>query len=70
MADDVGQVLVDARGYAYPVGPGEETGKLGYADVDPVVVPQDWLDLFQPGVPLTVDAARCPPTSSSDGSCS
>ena len=63
-------VLVDARGYAYPVGPGEETGKLGYADVDPVVVPQDWLDLFQPGVPLTVDAARCPPTSSSDGSCS
>ncbi|MFB9311432.1 type VII secretion protein EccB [Nocardioides plantarum] len=63
-------VLVDARGYAYPVGPGEETGKLGYGGVDRVVVPQDWLDLFQPGVPLTIDAARCPPTSSSDGSCS
>lgn len=63
-------VLVDARAYAYPVGPGDETGNLGYADVAPVVVPQDWLDLFQPGVALTIDAARCPPTSSADGSCS
>lgn len=63
-------MLVDARGYAYPVGPGEETASLGYADVDAVVVPQDWLDLFEPGVPLTVDAARCPPTSKPDGSCS
>jgi hypothetical protein len=63
-------VLVDARGYAYAVGPGDEAARLGYSGVDRVVVPQDWLDLFKPGVALTIDAARCPPTSKSDGSCS
>lgn len=63
-------VLVDARGYAYPVGPGEETANLGYGGVERDVVPQDWLKLFQPGVPLTIDAARCPPTSDPEGGCS
>ncbi len=61
-------VLIDARGYAYPVGDGQEKELLGYAGVDDVVVPQDWIGLFDVGVTLSVDAARCPPTP--EGSCS
>ena len=61
--------LVDSRGRAYPVGPGDETANLGYSGVDEVIVPQDWLELFEPGVALTIDAARCPPSSDPDGGC-
>ncbi|WP_148612326.1 type VII secretion protein EccB [Nocardioides rubriscoriae] len=67
---DATPVLVDARGYAYPVGPGDETTRLGYGGVARVVVPQDWIGLFRVGVTLSIDAARCPPTSEPGGPCS
>lgn len=62
--------LVDPRGFAYPVGPGEEQFKLGYGDVERVVVPNAWIGLLGEGVALTIDAARCPPTSDPRGGCS
>ncbi len=57
------RVLVDDRGYAYGVASDEEALRLGYAAVPEVVVPDSWLELFVPGVLLSIEAARCPPTS-------
>ena len=54
--------LMDAKGQSYQlVGPGA-AGLLGYAAVDPPVVPDTWVELFKAGVPLSQDAALCPPT--------
>ena len=54
--------LMDAKGQSYQlVGPGA-AGLLGYAAVDPPVVPDTWVELFRAGVPLSQDAALCPPT--------
>lgn len=62
-ADSAEPVLIDERGRAYPlVGPGTP-GKLGYQDEDWVLVPEPWVDLFGEGVPLSEDAALCPPTT-------
>ena len=55
--------LVDDRGLVYRVGDGAERDNLGYGDVDDEVVPSSWLSLFEKGVVLSIDAARCPPTS-------
>ena len=57
------RVLVDDRAYAYPVAGEEEAARLGYGAVPAEVVPDSWLELFAPGVLLSIDAARCPPTS-------
>ncbi|MDO9457850.1 type VII secretion protein EccB [Nocardioides sp.] len=69
---DTSGFLVDPRGLAYPVGPGQERDQLGYGpDVVPdVVVPNAWIELLPAGVPLTIDAARCPPTSDQESTCS
>lgn len=49
--------VVDAAGVAYPlVGP-EAVDRLGYGDTDAPVVPASWLDLFERGVRLSVEAA-------------
>lgn len=61
-------ILIDDRGYENPVGPGSEAENLGYADVDPIIVPQQWIARFRTGVQLTLDAARCPPTSTPEKS--
>ena len=42
---------------AYPVVGREAVERLGYGDTDAPVVPAPWLDLFERGVPLSVDAA-------------
>jgi hypothetical protein len=56
-------VVVDAKAVGYElVGPGV-ADRLGYADVDAPVVPDSWVELFPPGVPLSVDAALCPPSA-------
>jgi hypothetical protein len=34
---------------------------LGYAGYDAPVVPDSWIELFDEGVPLSQDAALCPP---------
>jgi hypothetical protein len=68
---DTSPFLIDPRGLAYLVGPGDEQSLLGYADVDLVVVPNAWIKLLGRGPALTVDAARCPPTSdTTQSSCS
>ncbi|CAN5597622.1 N/A [soil metagenome] len=59
--------LVDNRGVAYSLPGTPEREALGYADVPHVVVPGAWVDLFQDGVALSIDAARCPPTSEDSG---
>lgn len=62
-ADSAEPVLVDDRGRSYPlVGP-ETPGQLGYEDEDWVLVPDSWVELFDEGVPLSQDAALCPPTT-------
>lgn len=62
-ADGGEPVLVDERGRAYPlVGP-ETPGQLGYEDDDWALVPDSWVELFGEGVPLSQDAALCPPTT-------
>jgi type VII secretion protein EccB len=53
--------LVDAKGVAYALVGREVAERLGYAGVDPPVVPDSWVKLFDDGVPLSVDAALCPP---------
>ena len=47
------------------VGPGV-AGQLGYDDVPSPVVPDSWVELFPAGVPLSVDAALCPPSATVD----
>ncbi|MCW2765200.1 MAG: hypothetical protein JWO11_1159 [Nocardioides sp.] len=55
--------LIDRRTLRYElVGPGA-ADRLGYGDYDVPVVPDPWVELFSPGVPLSIDAARCPPSA-------
>lgn len=61
-------VLIDDRGRSYRLA-GEAPSLLGYAGVPGVVVPEAWLDLFTASAVLSVDAARCPPTSDPDQTC-
>jgi hypothetical protein len=49
--------VVDAAGVASPVVGPEAADRLGYGDTAAPVVPVAWLDLFERGVPLSVDAA-------------
>ncbi|WP_323791315.1 type VII secretion protein EccB [Nocardioides sp.] len=64
------RLLVDDRGYAYGVASAEEAGRLGYEAVPSQVVPDSWRELFVSGVLLSIEAARCPPTSQPrEGSC-
>jgi type VII secretion protein EccB len=51
--------VVDARGISYPVDGPQTSSRLGYGDQVPVVVPDSWVELFDDGVPLSVDAALC-----------
>ncbi len=55
--------LVDSRAIRYPLAGQEERSNLGYAEVDDIVVPDTWLSMLVDGVPLSIDAASCPPTS-------
>ncbi len=68
-ADGVGSpFLMDAKGRAYPLI-GAAAVQLGYADLDPVRVPDSWAELFADGVPLSVEAALCPPESAAGQAC-
>ncbi|NYE36095.1 hypothetical protein F4692_001199 [Nocardioides cavernae] len=50
--------VVDTKGEAYAlIGP-EVPDYIGYADVDPPLVPSAWMEFFEPGVPLSTNAAR------------
>lgn len=53
--------LIDAKGNANALVGLGVADLLGYADDEPPVVPDAWIELFDRGVPLSQDAALCPP---------
>ena len=53
--------LVDSRGERFLLQGPDVPDLLGYAEVPVVIAPESWVELFVPGVTLSVDAARCPP---------
>ena len=55
--------LLDSRGKSYLLQGPEVPDLLGYADVAVRFAPDEWVTLFDEGVTLSVDAARCPPVS-------
>lgn len=55
--------FVDDRGRALAVLGAEALARLGWADVEPVVVPVSWLALLEPGPTLSVPAAATPVAS-------
>jgi hypothetical protein len=61
--------LIDSRGKSYLLQGPEVPELLGYADVDVLVAPDDWVTLFDEGVTLSVDAARCPPAGDDQEPC-
>lgn len=57
-ADSGTAYVIDTKGEKYLlIGP-QVPGYIGYADVDPPLVPSAWLEFFEPGVPLSTNAAR------------
>lgn len=66
--------VIDTKGEKYALGP-QVPDYIGYADVEPPLVPSTWLEFFEPGVPLSTNSARrvpedAPPTdagSEADG---
>jgi type VII secretion protein EccB len=60
---DVGEpFVVDSKGFSYALLGSDAVENLGYAGYDAPVVPESWLELFEPGVALSVNAALCPPS--------
>ena len=65
--------VIDTKGAKYHlIGP-EVPEYIGYADVDPPLVPSTWLEFFSPGVPLSTNSARrvpvdAPPADAEAGS--
>ena len=53
--------LIDAKGNANALVGLGAADLLGYAGYDAPVVPDAWVELFGEGVPLSQDAALCPP---------
>jgi hypothetical protein len=53
--------LIDATGRANALVGQGTADLLGYAGYDAPVVPDAWVELFDEGVPLSRDAALCPP---------
>lgn len=53
--------LVDAKGLAYPLVGADTPEYLGYDGYPAPLVPDAWLELFDAGVVLSREAARCPP---------
>ena len=49
--------VIDTKGEKYALGP-QVPEYIGYADVDPPLVPSTWLEFFEPGVPLSTNSAR------------
>ena len=56
-ADGGTAYVIDTKGAKYLIGP-EVPEYIGYADVDPPLVPSTWLEFFSPGVPLSTNSAR------------
>ena len=64
---DTGQpFVIDAKGYAYPLGSLSDADQLGYGGYPAPVVPDSWVELFTPGVELSRNAALCEPRVGAD----
>jgi hypothetical protein len=61
--------VIDSNGKSYSLLGPESAELLGYAGVEPRVIPDSWLELFDEGVSLSRDAALCPPTPDEQVSC-
>ena len=66
-ADGGSPYVIDTLGEKYGLGP-RVPEFIGYADVDPPLVPSTWLRFFQPGVPLTTNSARRVPEDAAPAS--
>ncbi len=53
--------VMDAKGFAYPLGGATAAAQLGFGSSDAPVVPDSWVELFDPGVELSENAALCAP---------
>ena len=61
--------LTDAKGQRYPLVGADTSDLLGYGGYAAPTVPDSWLELFERGVPLSRNAALCPPTLELGKSC-
>lgn len=62
--DDVASTtlfVIDAKGVAYGLDGAEAARQLGYGSYAAPVVPDPWVELFEPGVVLSRSSALCPP---------
>jgi type VII secretion protein EccB len=66
-SSDVGEpFLVDSKGASYALLGTDAVENLGFGSYDAPVVPRSWMQLFDPGAALSVNAALCPPTRPGD----
>jgi type VII secretion protein EccB len=64
---DVGEpFLVDSKGSSYALLGTDAVENLGFGSYDAPVVPRSWMQLFDPGAALSVNAALCPPVRPGD----
>lgn len=64
--------VIDAKGVAYALDGAEAARQLGYDAHPAPLVPDPWVELFEPGVTLSRGDALCPPastTSAEDRAC-
>ncbi|MET0825377.1 MAG: type VII secretion protein EccB [Acidimicrobiales bacterium] len=57
-ADGGTPYVIDTKGEKYALLGPLVPQYIGYADVDPPLVPSAWMEFFEPGVPLSTNAAR------------
>lgn len=57
-ADGGTAYVIDTKGEKYRLVGSEVPDFIGYADVDPPLVPSAWVGFFEPGVPLSTNSAR------------
>ncbi len=57
-ADAGTHYVIDTKGEKYALFGPQVPDFIGYAEVDPPLVPSTWLEFFEPGVPLSTNRAR------------
>ncbi|MBB6627673.1 type VII secretion protein EccB [Nocardioides sp. KIGAM211] len=69
-ADEGSPFVIDAKGTSYQLVGADAASRLGYGSYPVAVVPDSWVELFVPGVNLSIDDALCPPAATKDQPCS
>lgn len=67
--DEGSPFVMDAKGSSYQLVGSEAASRLGYGSYPVPVVPDSWVELFQPGVNLSIDDALCPPAADPGQKC-